>query len=132
MSDMMQNLKSMFEHNNQIPENMKEMLGSIINSNSQSKDTSSNADLSTASAPQTNASNSNFDFSKIDMNTLLKMQQIMQVMNSEQSNPRSNLLRSLKPYLRPSRQQQVDQYIQLLNMEGVFKMMNQPPPSKTK
>lgn len=132
MSDMMQNLKSMFEHNNQIPENMKEMLGSIINSNSQSKDTSSNADLSTASAPQTNSSNSNFDFSKIDMNTLLKMQQIMQVMNSEQSNPRSNLLRSLKPYLRPSRQQQVDQYIQLLNIEGVFKMMNQPPPSKTK
>ena len=45
-------------------------------------------------------------------------------MNSEQNSSRANLLRSLKPYLNHSRQEKVDQYIQLLNMEKVFEMLN--------
>ena len=52
------------------------------------------------------------------------MQQIMKSINSEQSSSRVNLLRSLKPYLNPNRQDKVEQYIQLFNMEKVFEMMN--------
>ena len=70
-----------------------------------------------------NSSSSGSDFN-IDPSTILKMQEIMKAMNSNQSNSRSNLLRSLKPYLKPSRQEKVDQYIQLFNMEKVFEMLN--------
>lgn len=70
------------------------------------------------------STNSNSDFPNIDINTILKMQQIMKSMNSEQSNSRTNLLRSLKPYLKPSRQEKVDQYIQLFNMEKVIELLN--------
>ena len=113
MSDIMKNLKGILNQNPQMSEKMKEMFGSMMQSNK---------------TDQQDSSSSNFDFSQIDMNTLLKIQQVMKAMNKEQSNPRSNLLRSLKPYLKPSRQQQVDQYNQLLNLEEVFKLLNQPPP----
>ena len=59
-------------------------------------------------------------FSNIDMNTILKMKQIMEKMNSKKNDPRANLLLSLKPYLKPSRKQKVDQYIQLFNMGSIM------------
>ena len=59
-------------------------------------------------------------FGNIDMATLMKMKGVMDKMNSNQDNPRSNLLRSLKPYLKPSRKEKVEQYIGLLNMEQVI------------
>ena len=40
-------------------------------------------------------------------------------MNSSED-PRANLLRSLKPYLKESRKSKVDQYIQLFNMTKVM------------
>ena len=54
------------------------------------------------------------------MNTILKIKQVMENMNNNKNNPRSNLLLSLKPYLKPSRKQKVDQYIQLLNMSSIM------------
>ena len=71
-----------------------------------------------------NTTTENSDIPNIDINTLLKMQEIMKAMNTEQSSSRANLLRSLKPYLKPSRQEKVDQYIQLLNMEKVIELLN--------
>lgn len=112
MSDMMKNLSSMLG-GKEIPNNVKDMLNSVINNSSKS---TSNADSS--------ANANNNDFSNIDINTILKMQQIMKSINSEQSSSRVNLLRSLKPYLNPNRQDKVEQYIQLFNMEKVFEMMN--------
>ena len=53
------------------------------------------------------------------INTILKMKNIMDKMNSK-NNPRSNLLLSLKPYLKESRRSKIDQYIQLLNMGNVM------------
>ena len=67
-----------------------------------------------------NTDNNSNPFSNIDMNTILKMKQIMEGMNSKNGNPRSNLLLSLKPYLRPERRPKVDQYIQLLNIENIM------------
>lgn len=55
----------------------------------------------------------------IDMETIMKMKTIIEKMNSK-GDPRSNLLLSLKPYLKESRQSKVDQYIQLLNMSKVL------------
>lgn len=75
------------------------------------------------------SNNSNFNninnlFGNIDMNTILKIQQIMNSMNDKQNDSRTNLLLSLKPYLKESRKSKVDQYIQLMKMEKIFEIMN--------
>lgn len=67
-----------------------------------------------------------FDFSKIDMNTMLKMKSIMDKLNTS-NDPRSNLLYSLKPYLREEKKGKLDQYASLLNvakMADLFKDNN--------
>lgn len=66
--------------------------------------------------------NNNFDFSNIDMNTILKMKSIMEKMNSS-NDPRNNLLYSLKPYLREERKQKVDQYANLLNVAKIADLL---------
>ena len=48
----------------------------------------------------------------------------MDKMNQKKNDPRSNLLLSLKPYLKPSRKQKVDQYIQLFNMAEVLEALD--------
>ena len=138
MDDFMQNLNSML-NGKEIPDNIKSMLGSIMSNNSNST-TASNQNKNNGNVPSTgnassnnstdegnrfnNSSNSGIDFSNIDIGTIMKMQQIVKAMNTEQSNSRANLLRSLKPYLKPSRQEKVEQYIQLFNMEKVIELMN--------
>ena len=125
MSDMMKNLSNMLG-GKEIPDNVKDIFSSMMNNSSNASNTSnvsSSSRSSNASGSSTN-SNTNNDFSNIDINTIMKMQQIVKSINSEQSSSRVNLLRSLKPYLKPSRQDKVEQYIQLFNMEKVFEMMN--------
>ncbi len=114
MEDMMKNFSQMMQ-SGQIPDNIKEMLNSFA-SNSQTSTNNSNNNE--------NSNNSSFDFSNIDMNTLLKIQQIMSAMNSSQNSSGANLLRSLKPYLKPSRQAKVDEYIGLLSIGNIMKLMN--------
>lgn len=60
-----------------------------------------------------------------DINMLLKMKSIMDKMNSNKNDPRSNLLHSLKPYLRESRKSKVEQYVQLFNMTKIIDVFNQ-------
>lgn len=48
----------------------------------------------------------------------------MDSMKSSSNDPRANLLKSLKPYLKESRKEKVDQYIKLFGMGKVFEMLN--------
>ena len=66
------------------------------------------------------------------MSTLLKIKGIMEKMNQKKNDPRSNLLLSLKPYLKPSRQDKVDQYIQIFNMSSLLENINFMGGEKTK
>ena len=66
-------------------------------------------------------SNNDNNTSGIDMETLLRMKRVMDKMNSK-DDPRSNLLMSLKPYLKESRKSKVDQYIQLMNMSKIMEV----------
>lgn len=76
--------------------------------------------------------NNNFDnntdsfnpFANIDMNTIFKMKNIMEKMNNKKNDPRANLLLSLKPYLKDSRKQKVDQYINIFNISSVIESIN--------
>lgn len=112
MSDMFKNFSSMMD-GKEIPDNIKEMLNSLANNNSNSENTKANT--------RTDFTNN----SGIDIETMMKMQKIMSAMNSSSNNSGANLLRSLKPYLNPSRQEKVDEYIQLFNIEKVINLMNQ-------
>ena len=57
----------------------------------------------------------------IDMETILKLKGVMEQMNRRDT-PDSNLLASLKPYLKESRKNKVDQYISLLNMSKAMNL----------
>ena len=52
------------------------------------------------------------------------MKSVIDSMNQQQNDPRTNLLKSLKPYLKPSRKEKVEQYIKLFSMGKVFEVLN--------
>jgi hypothetical protein len=62
-----------------------------------------------------------FENMNIDPNTILRMQKVIGQMNRK--DPRKNLLLSLKPFLRKSRQDKISEYITILNVTsalGIF------------
>ena len=63
-------------------------------------------------------------FTNLDMNTIFKLKKMIDGMNNNQNNPRSNLLLSLKPYLRPERRPKIDQYIKLFNIGNMMENFN--------
>lgn len=65
--------------------------------------------------------NDNFT-SNIDMDTILKLKTIIEKMNNK-DDPRTNLLYSLKPYLRKSRKDKLDQYINLLKLTTISEIL---------
>lgn len=112
MSEIIQKMNEMLK-NNEIPDSIKNMMGNLnLNANDMS---------SKASTEQSSSENSVPNF---DMDTMLKMKTIIDNMNKTQNDPRANLLKSLKPYLKPSRKDKVDQYIKLFSMGKAFEILN--------
>ena len=93
-------------------------LGNILNTNNQSNNHSTPG----------SSSNGNFN---LDMNTIMKMKSIMENMNNK-NDPRANLLYSLKPYLRDSKKDKLDQYVNLLNVSKIADLMNNNNDNKKK
>ena len=58
--------------------------------------------------------NSSFNFDKLDPNLINKIQKIM--MSMGKNDPRKDLLKSLKPFLRKSRQDKLGEYISMLSI----------------
>ncbi len=102
MSDMIKNISKMINDGN-IPDDIKNIVNNL------KSDSSTNNSSTSSSSPAPN----------IDFDTILKMKSIFEKMNSSED-PRANLLRSLKPYLKESRKSKVDQYIQLFNMTNII------------
>lgn len=65
-------------------------------------------------------SSNNPNFSDIDMATLMKAKSIFNKMKNKKDDPRSNLLNSLKPYMRESRKENIDKYSNLLKMADIL------------
>jgi len=91
-----------------------EMINNLMEMFNNSDSSNSSEDTSTSSA-------SNNSTTGIDFETIMKMKSIIDKMNVK-DDPRSNLLQSLKPYLKESRRSKVDQYIQLMNMSRVMEV----------
>ena len=107
----------------QIPPEMIQNFSSMMN-NDTSSNVNPNQQTNQNSSQSSNQKSSNnaFDFSNIDMNTILKMKSVMEKMNNK-NDPRSNLLYSLKPYLREGRKEKLDQYANLLNVAKIAELL---------
>lgn len=68
-----------------------------------------------------NSSNNGFN---IDFETIMKMKNVMDKVNSTKNSPEANLLLSLKPYLNNNRRQKLDQYMQFFNISKVIEAFN--------
>lgn len=137
MSDMIKNLSSML-NGKEMPEDIKNIINNFAsnnsnhnnsnyNNNSQTNNYSSNNQHDDDISSDSRTNNSSFNEKSspdIDIGMILKMKQIMDSMKSNKDDPRANLLLSLKPYLKNSRQEKVDQYIKLFNMSKVFEVIN--------
>lgn len=93
--------------------NLMGMLGNNFSNNEQSNNNFS------GNSSNNSQSTGNSEFGNIDFETIMKMKSIIDKMNIK-DDPRSNLLESLKPYLKESRKSKVDQYIQLMNISRVM------------
>jgi hypothetical protein len=74
--------------------------------------------------PQNDSKDSSSTGKVPDIETIMKIKTIMDSMNSGANDPRSNLLLSLKPYLRDEKKSKVEQYIKLLNITKVMSIFN--------
>ena len=135
MNDLINNVKNMVNSGN-IPPEIQQMMNSMKSSdNNTSSNNSSNIDinkiLSQVSPEMINnlSSSLNQNNFNLDMNTILKMKSIMESMNNK-NDPRANLLYSLKPYLRESKKDKVDQYVNMLNISKIADFMNKPNADK--
>ena len=124
---MMKNFSKMMD-NPDMADNIKNIFNNINNNSNSSNNNSvenDNDNINNSNSHTNNSNNTtNNFFENIDMNTIFKIQQVMNSMNDKQSDYRTNLLLSLKPYLKESRKNKVDQYIQLMKIGKIFEVIN--------
>ena len=150
MDELFANVKKMVDSGN-IPDDIKQMMNNLQSNSSNSTTTSPsngndlnnmlgqispemlnnlssmlNSSTQNSNNHDSNNSTSNLNF---DMNTIMKMKSIMENMNNK-NDPRANLLYSLKPYLRDSKKDKLDQYVNLLNVSKIAELMNNNPGSQ--
>lgn len=128
MQNLFAQVNQMLQNGN-VPDELKNIVNNMNNSSTanensstaSSKNVSNNNNSQQSNEPNNSgSSSSDFNFSDIDINTLLKMKQVMEAMNSNKDDPRANLLLSLKPYLKKSRQDKVEQYVKLFGIGKAF------------
>ena len=68
------------------------------------------------------ASKQQGDFN-LDINTILKFKKVIDQINNS-NNSRNQLLTSLRPFLRSSRQQKLDKYIKIANIIDILAIIN--------
>ena len=113
--DSLNKLNNMIKNGNvsdlisKIPPDVIENFSSIMNNKNENNNNSTSKENS-------------FDFSNIDMNTIIKMKNIMEKINNK-NDPRSNLLASLKPYLRDNKKEKLDQYSNLINFAKIAEIL---------
>lgn len=126
-SELFSKVSKMME-NGEIPENIRNILNNNASNFQQSSfDSSDNSYSEDEQSSSNNGNSFNLDFE-----TILKLQQIMNSLKSEKNDPRTNLLLSLKPYLKDSRKQKIEQYINIFKMTKVIELFNKSGGENTK
>lgn len=128
LSDLIQSIQAKMNTENMesTEENQKVNIDNTNTNNNNSSNISSilnNLDLSSIlgafnnnnnSNNNTNSNSNNNTFSGIDPSFLLKAQKVMSSVTRD--DPKKNLLLSLKPFLRQSRQDKINEYISMLSI----------------
>lgn len=57
------------------------------------------------------------------LDQIMQIKNIMEQMTNDRNDPRANLLRSLKPYMRVSRQHSIDSAVKLLGLTRLTKLL---------
>ncbi len=127
----MKNIKNMVDNGNlsdaisnispEMIQNFSKILSSQKEPNSQN--TQQHEEPAPQSSTNTSSQSNNFDFSNLDINTIMKMSSVINKMKDNKNDPRANLLNSLKPYLRDSKKGQLDNYMNLLNVAKIAEIM---------
>lgn len=125
------NIKNMVDNGDlnsaisQIPPEMIQNFSKMFSQNNNTNTSQNNSDSSNSTTNnETQNSNSNFDMSGIDINNIMKLANSF---NNQKSDPRSNLLNSLKPYLREGKKDKLDNYINLMNMGKIAELLKNNP-----
>ena len=111
IGNLLQNLSNNDSKNNSSNTDQTPTLDDILNNKSSNDSSSSNQ-------------NSNNDFQMPDMDTIMKIMKLMNSIKENDNNPSTNLLFSLKPFLRDSKKEKVDQYIKFLKISSVLNEIN--------
>lgn len=133
----MKNIKNMVDNGNlsdaisqispEIMQNFSKMLSNQNNSQNQNNTQNSSFDSNQQNCNESNNNssntNNNFDFSNLDMDTIMKLSSAFGKMKNSKNDPRANLLNSLKPYLRDEKKGKIDQYMNLLNVSKIAEIM---------
>lgn len=121
----MNNIKKMVDNGNlseamsQISPEMIQNLSNMLNSQNSSKEVSNNFNnANNNSKSDSNSTNQGINFNNISPEMIMKLSSVMNEMNNK-NDSRANLLYSLKPYLRDSRKEKLDQYVNLLNISKI-------------
>ena len=109
MAELFGKVKNMVDSGN-IPDEMKDMVSALKGKQEQN-----------STGEEQKKENSDFQF---DIKTVSKIKSMMDKMSKNKDDPRANLLLSLKPYLKETRKEKVDQYVKMLNMSKVMEMFN--------
>ncbi len=110
--------------NGEIPENIKNILNNSTSNSQQNPSNSSynsNSESNSDTSPNGSDDENSFNF---DFETIMKIQQIMNNLKNEKNDPRTNLLMSLKPYLKDSRKQKIEQYINIFKITKIMDLFN--------
>lgn len=126
--EMIQNFSKMLSNQN----NNGTSVSADANNNSNTKNINTTNPRDNTSSPNMSNSSNTFDISGIDMNTVMKMSSVIQKMNNTKNDPRANLLNSLKPYLRDSKKEKLDNYMNLLNVTKIAEIMKEGNKEKNK
>lgn len=137
LNDAFNTLKKMVDSGN-IPNEVQGFVNNLNNGNNDSNKTihnilsqvspemlnnlSSMFQSNASTDSMTNTSTDSSNSFNLDPQTLMKMTSIINNMNKK-DNPGTNLLHSLKPYLRDSRKNKLDQYTNLLNITRIADAM---------
>ena len=135
----MNNIKNMVDNGNiqdaisQISPEMLQNFSQMLSNQNNSQDNQNNSqnfsqnNMNSKNNVNSNENNinpaNNFDFSNIDMNTIMKMSSAFGKINNSKNDPSANLLNSLKPYLRDSKKDKLDNYMNLLNIAKIAEIV---------
>ena len=124
----MKNFENMI-NSNSIPSDVKDALGKVGENNNSFDFSKISPEMINTFANMLgknnvpNSNNTETTGPNIDADMLMKMKTVMEKMNSS-NDPRSNLLSSLKPYLKGGKKGRVEQYMNLFNMAKVMDIFN--------